>query len=104
MRAFTNSAERFLFHLRPDEVLAAIQLHSDLESSQQAEIDSALAQLCEWGNVQTHPDTTDVSTVEDFYKQRYVFQITTQGAAVEQALELSETASERHGELQTKGL
>ena len=99
MRVFMESKARFEFHLRPKEILDQIRICGFQESRDQTEIESALAQLCEWGNLEAHPDTTDVSTVEDFYKQRYAFQITKQGEAAQRALELFQTTSERKSEL-----
>src|SRR5262245_24135286 len=104
MRVFMDSKKRFALHLRPQEIFGAVRRSSLQEIPDEPEIESALAQLCEWGNLQTRPDTTDVTTVEDFYKQKYVFHITSQGEAAELALDLFEGASRRKGELQTNAL
>src|SRR5262249_8012957 len=101
MRVFMESKERFALHLRPQEISDAIGNCGLQKSPDEAEVETALAQLCEWGNLQTRPDTSDVNTVEDFYKQRYVFHITNQGEAAERALELFQSTSDRKGELQT---
>src|SRR5213593_4738103 len=95
MRVFTESKQRFLFQLRPQDVLEAVRISVGQETSGQPEIDSGLEQLCEWGNLQKHPDTTSVGTVDDFLKQRYVFQITRHGEAA---------AREGDGELQSTAL
>ena len=104
MRVFMESKERFMFQLRPQDVLEAVRICSDGEMPAQAEVDSALAQLCEWGNLQTNPDTTRVGTVEDFFKQRNAFQITRQGEAAAQAFALFNSTSGREGELQGAAL
>ena len=104
MRVFVQSKQRMALHLRPQEVLDEVRASGLRPQPAQAEIEAALAQLCDWGNLQTHPDTTDVKTVEDFYKQRYVFGITNQGEAAERSLELFETTPERKGELQANAL
>src|SRR5215467_3959192 len=88
MRVFMESKERFALHLRPQEIFDGVCNCSLQKSPDEAETEAALAQLCEWGHLQTRPDTTEVNTVEDFYKQRYVFHITVQGEAAERALEL----------------
>jgi uncharacterized protein (TIGR02677 family) len=80
-----ESRERFEFQLGLQDILAAVQA-SDAE-----EIQSALAQLCEWGNLQTHSDTTNASTVEDFLKPRQTFEITASGTTAERALAMVET-------------
>src|SRR5262249_36528514 len=104
MRVFMESKERFGLHLRPQEIFDAVRNCGLLKPPDEAEVETALAQLCEWGNLQTGPDTSDVNTVEDFYKQRYVFHITTQGEAAERALEFFQSTSDRKGELQTHAL
>ena len=45
-----------------------------------------------------------MSTVEDFYKQRYIFQITNEGEAAQQALEFFQTTLDRKSELRTTDL
>ena len=104
MRVFMESKERFALHLRPQEIFDAVCNCGLQKSPDETEIESALEQLCEWGNLQTRPDTSDVNTVEDFYKQRYAFHITNQGEAAERALELFQSTSDRKGELQTHAL
>ena len=104
MRVFMESKERFALHLRPQEIIDSVRRCGFQEIPDPGEIESALEQLCEWGNLQTRPDTTDISTVEDFYKQRYSFHITNQGEAAERALELFQANSGRNGELPTNGL
>jgi uncharacterized protein (TIGR02677 family) len=104
MRVFMESKGRFALHLRPQEILDAVRIFGLKDTPDQTDIDSALAQLCEWGNVQTRPDTSDVSTVEDFYRQRFVFQITSQGEAAERAVELFQACSRGAGGLPTTAL
>jgi uncharacterized protein (TIGR02677 family) len=104
MRVFMESKERFALHLRPQEIIDSVQRTELQDPPDQAEIESALEQLCEWGNLQTRPDTTDISTVEDFYKQRYSYHITNQGEAAERSLELFQANCRRSGELQTNTL
>ena len=70
----------------------------------QAEIESALLQLSEWGNLEAVPDTGDVATVEDFYKQRYLFQLTNEGEAAQRALESFDVRSDLTGELRRSDL
>jgi uncharacterized protein (TIGR02677 family) len=104
MRVFMESKGRFDLHLRPQEIIDAVRRSGLEETPHETEIESALEQLCEWGNLQTRPDTTDISTVEDFYKQRYAFHLTSQGEAAEQALEVFLASAERKGQLQTNAL
>src|SRR5262245_11573860 len=52
MRVFVESRERFSYHLRAEQVAAALPT-SDSQSVDHREIESALAQLCQWGNLET---------------------------------------------------
>jgi len=88
MRVFMDSKERFVFQLGLHDIVAAVQA-SDVE-----EIESALAQLCEWGNLQTRSDTTSASTVGDFLKPRQTFAITSRGSAAERAVALDERSQD----------
>jgi len=103
MRVFIESKARFIPHLRPEEVFDAIQA-SSRKNMGYAEIETALSKLCEWGHLQTHPDTSEVTTVEDFYKARYVIQITSQGEAAERAIELFQSSATEKGELQNNAV
>ena len=96
MRLFIESKERFVLSLHPQDVLDAVPLPP-------GELDSALAQLCEWGNLETRPDTAHVRTVEDFITPRQTFRITNQGEAAERALAQVHIAPEER-ELQCRSL
>jgi uncharacterized protein (TIGR02677 family) len=104
MRLFMQSKERFVFSLRAEDVFEAVRKSGVEETLEDVQIESALAQLCEWGNLQKHADTIEVGTVEDFFKQRHVFQITSQGEAAERASTLLYTTSDAEGELQSTAL
>jgi len=86
MRAFTESKERFVFQLLQQEVFDFIRMAGLPETPEQTEVESALGQLCDWGNLQADVDTTAVRSVEDFYDQRHTFRMTAQGEAAERAL------------------
>jgi hypothetical protein len=49
-------------------------------------VESALRQLYNCGNLQAHPDTTDVSTVENFFRPRSLCQLTVEGDAAERSV------------------
>lgn len=101
MRAFMVARDSFRLHLRPVDVLDALPRDDGLTVS---EIDAALVQLCEWGNLVRHPDTTEVATVEEFYRPRFLFQLTVRGEAAEHALAFFERELRKPGELQTAAL
>jgi uncharacterized protein (TIGR02677 family) len=104
MHVFMDSKERFALHLRPLDVLAGIVAISFGEPLDVQAVEASLNQLCEWGNLESHPDTADVATVEDFLRRRYLFQITVRGEAAERAIAAYEESILQPGELQTAAL
>lgn len=99
LMAFTRARDRFIVHMRPEDVVA------DLGWSGQAEqVVAALDKLVEWGNLRADPDTSRVTTVEDFHRARYLYQLTTAGQAAEQAIAVYEEALGRRGSLQSVAL
>lgn len=101
MRAFMDAKDRFALHLRPAEVAKALTERSRSESVE--EIETALRQLTEWGNLDASADTADVVTVEDFYRERRLYQLSRRGEAAERALRVYEETVEQPGELQARG-
>ncbi len=75
-----------------------------LDESDSGALDAALAQLCEWRNLEAHRDTADVVTVEEFYRPRFLYQLTAEGEAAEHALAVFYETLEQPGELQTTAL
>src|SRR5436190_5600326 len=98
MRVFIDAKERYVVQLRFQDVVKG--LNNILPMPEQEEIESALSRLCEWGNLQTRPDTSSACTVEDFYNPRHTFQITSHGQAFEMALALYDANLEREHPLQ----
>jgi uncharacterized protein (TIGR02677 family) len=103
MDVFAAAKRQFRLHLRPDEVRAdANWAHGEapaLEIVQQA-----LAQLAEWGNLLAQPDTTRVASIEDFYRARFVYRLSSGGEAVEAAMAAFVEAFARRAELQSVAL
>lgn len=98
MQVFVAAKERFLVHLRPEDV------HESLSGTAREEIERALQQLVDWGNLQAEPDTGRVTTVEDFYRARFLFQLTKEGEAAEIALAAYDEALGKRGALQAVAL
>jgi uncharacterized protein (TIGR02677 family) len=96
--AFTAAKQRFVVHLRPDD------LAEDLPGLAAEEISDALGQLVQWGNLRADPDTGRVATVDDFNRPRYLYQLTAAGEAAEIALAAFDAALGRRGELQAVAL
>jgi hypothetical protein len=93
-----GAKERFTVHLRPEDVQAELDPAPDLEA-----LTNALARLVEWGNLRADPDTGRVTTVEDFHRARYLYQLSVEGEAAEQALAVYERAMSRRAVLQSLG-
>ena len=104
MQVFMDSKERFALHLRPADVLVGIAVFPFAEPVDLPAVEALLNQLCDWGNLESHPDTADVTTVEDFLRRRYLFQITVRGEAAERAIAAYEESILQPGELQTAAL
>jgi uncharacterized protein (TIGR02677 family) len=99
LRVFSQAKQRFVVHLRPEDVRAEISTAVELDA-----VTSALESLTAWGNLHPDPDTGRVSTVADFNRARYLYQLTAEGTAAEAAIALYERTVGRHGELQAVAL
>jgi uncharacterized protein (TIGR02677 family) len=104
MAVFTAAKQRFVVHLRPEDVAEALRRDGNGEPVAQEQIDEALRSLEGWGNLRADPDTGRVTTVEDFYRARYLYQLSREGEAAERALALYEEELGRRGELQAVAL
>jgi len=98
LRTFARAKERFIVHLRPEDVAAELRIDAD------DQLTEALEQLVTWGNLRSDVDTSRVSTVEDFHRKRLLYQLTTEGQAAEQAISFYEEAIGRRGQLQSVAL
>ncbi|MGP4091969.1 TIGR02677 family protein [Streptomyces sp. KR55] len=102
MGAFLAAKERFAVHLRPEDVHGALPPEhrpADLDT-----VVKALDSLVDWGNLRADPDTSRVTAVEDFYRKRFIYQLTQAGEAAEQALSAYDEALGRRGALQAVAL
>lgn len=102
MEAFSRARGEFRLHLRPDEVRHEAPWPADAPPVE--DVQQLLAQLVEWGNLRSQPDTARVSTVEDFYRARFLYSLSPGGEAVEAGLEAYAQALARRGELQSVAL
>lgn len=102
MGAFVAAKRRFTVHLRPEDVHAA--LSTEGTAADVAMISDALISLTGWGNLRADPDTSRVTTVEDFHRVRFLYQLTPAGEAAEQALATFDEALGRRGALQAVAL
>jgi uncharacterized protein (TIGR02677 family) len=98
MLTFAQAKDRFIVHLRPEDVAAELGRDSD------EPLASALEQLVGWGNLRADPDTSRVTSVEDFHRKRFLYQLTVAGQAAEEAIAFYEEAIGRRGALQSVAL
>jgi uncharacterized protein (TIGR02677 family) len=104
MQTFAAAKRQFRLHLRPDEVLIEGHWEGLPAAPRLEELQSALAQLTEWGNLESQPDTTRVASIADFYRAKFLYRLSQGGEAVESALETFVRALLRRAELQTVAL
>ncbi len=104
LRVFMEAKATFALHLRPADVRAGLGNQPQFDAGDAGGLEVALSQLCEWGNLEAHRDTADVVTVEEFYRPRFVYQLTAEGEAAERALALFYETLAQPGELQTAAL
>jgi uncharacterized protein (TIGR02677 family) len=102
MDVFAAAKRQYRLQLRPDEVLGEARW---LGAPPRIEdVNTALAQLAAWGNLESHPDTARVSSLSDFYRARFLYRLSQGGEAVEAALALFVQTLQRRAELQTVAL
>ena len=102
MDVFALAKRQYRLQLRPDEVLAEARWPD--HSPRIEEINAALTQLVDWGNLESHPDTARVSSLGDFYRARFLYRLSQGGEAVETALTVFVQTLHRRAELQTVAL
>jgi uncharacterized protein (TIGR02677 family) len=104
MAEFVAAKRRFVVHLRTEDLHEALTReqvdgHVSIET-----VADALSQLVEWGNLRADPDTSRVTTVEDFHRARFLYQLTGPGEAAERALAVYDEQLGRRGALQAVAL
>ncbi|MDT0304848.1 TIGR02677 family protein [Streptomonospora wellingtoniae] len=101
MGVFVAEKERFTVHLRPEDVSRLLPEGCYADSD---DVAKSLDRLAEWGNLRPDPDTGRVTAVEDFYRRRYIYQLTRAGEAAEEALAAYDSALGKRGALQAVAL
>lgn len=104
MRTFVRAKSRFNVHLRPEDVVEMLSGDPGLGGPALTDVGAELRSLVDWGNLRGDPDTSRVTTVEDFNRPRFLYQLTPAGEAAETALEAFDEALGRRGELQAVAL
>src|SRR5680860_924851 len=90
---FAAAKARFTVHLRPEDVADDMR-----EPPADHELTLLLDQLVTWGNLRADPDTSRVTTVEDFHRARVLNALTRDGDAVEVAVVADDAALGQRGE------
>ncbi len=102
MDVFAAAKRQYRLQLRPDEVLAESRWPGSVPKID--EVNAALMQLAEWGNLESQPDTARVATISDFYRARFLYRLSHGGEAVETGLTVFLQTLQRRAELQTVAL
>jgi uncharacterized protein (TIGR02677 family) len=98
MLAFVTAKRRFVVHLRTEDIADA------LPGEDPSAIADALKQLVAWGNLRADPDTSRVTSVEDFHRARFLYQLTHEGETAERSLAVFDEQLGRRGALQAVAL
>ena len=101
LNVFAEARALFQLSLRPSEVRERLAAAGGIAPPQD-EIESALMMLDYWGNLKAEPDTSDVGTVEEFYRTRKLYQLTAAGEALEKAISVFYQSVGQPGELQSR--
>ncbi len=101
--AFVRAKDGFRLHLRPDDVAGELAAGGEPPLSAE-QLQSLLEQLVTWGNLLATADNAEVRTVEDFYRARFLYQLSRAGEAAEAALVLFHERLFAPGQLQTTAL
>ena len=104
LRVFAQARARFTVHLRPEDVLAELRRDAGNVTVAIEPVSAALEQLESWGNLRADADTGRVTTVEDFHRARYLYQLTRHGQAAVTAIAAYEQALGHRGQLQAVAL
>ncbi|GDY30079.1 TIGR02677 family protein [Gandjariella thermophila] len=106
MGVLMQAKRRFVVHLRPEDVHEALvaECPDGVAAPDLRTVTDALNNLEEWGNLRADPDTSRVTTVEDFHRARFLYQLTSAGEAVEKALAAYDEALGKRGALQAVAL
>lgn len=99
---FAAAKRQFRLHLRPEEIRH--DTNWPVAAPSLEELNALLDALVDWGNLEAQPDTARVSTLEDFYRRRLLYRLTSGGEAVETGLAAFAEALAQRGELQSVAL
>lgn len=102
MAVFVVANRQYRLQLRPDEVLAEAAWPG--AQPRLDDLDVALTQLVDWGNLEAQPDTARYTSLDDYDRARFLYRLSPGGEAVETAFVAFHEALGRRAELQTVAL
>lgn len=94
LSTFAKARQEFVLQLRPAELASAALLSED-------DTEALLSQLHQWGNLDRAKDHSEASTITDYYRVKWLYQLSSRGEAAERALTLFEDSLSQPGALQT---
>lgn len=100
-RVFAEAKARYRIQLRPAAVSEELERMGYREPLSPEDLDRALEQLVGWGNLRRSHDTARVTTLEDFRRRQYRYQLTPAGEAAERAVGAVLDALATSGSLQS---
>jgi len=104
MAEFVAAKRRFVVHLRGEDLHEVLARDAASRHVSEEALAETLGRLVEWGNLRADPDTSRVTTVEDFHRARFLYQLTHAGEAAERALGVYEEQLGKRGALQAVAL
>lgn len=102
MAVFSAARRQYRLQLRPEEVLAEADWLGLPPSREDVAL--ALAQLTDWGNLESQPDMARKQTLADFYRAHNIYRLSRGGEAVEAGLETFVRTLRHRSQLQTVAL
>ncbi len=97
LRFFYERHQHMQTYLSPEEIHGAVSAVPMYSSYTFEELAQDLTSLERWGNITAHQETANASTIEDFKKKRYRYQITPATVEIEKMLEALKKVGDTFG-------
>lgn len=85
-----DAKDRFRLQVRPAEVVRDLAVAGREESA--GEVRDALERLADWGNLTRFYDSASPETLAEFYGKRFLYQLTPEGVAAHQGVQVARRA------------
>lgn len=100
---FAAAKRRFRLHLRADDIRAEAAWPGGRKPEPE-EVARLLTQLVDWGNLARQADMARKTSIADYYRAEFLYQLSREGEAVETGLAAYAQALQRRATLQTVAL